>query len=158
MPTAPTTTGRRSRSCSVLSAAEDAQAPTHASGHRPYRRGSELGRQPASRGPALRRDGSRSRLGHRGRSGATEALRPRNRQDGVGGAVRLAGVRGEAPEIGTTGVRRLRPQRGGVDLARGDHPGNDLIAAGFGCLLISRWLVEPRTWAEITRRLAAPRT
>jgi hypothetical protein len=36
--------------------------------------------------------------------------------------------------------------------------GTILIAAGFGCLLISRWLVEPRTWAEITRRLAAPRT
>jgi membrane protein implicated in regulation of membrane protease activity len=36
--------------------------------------------------------------------------------------------------------------------------GTILIAAGFGCLLIARWLVEPRTWAEITRRLAAPRT
>jgi hypothetical protein len=36
--------------------------------------------------------------------------------------------------------------------------GTILIAAGFGCLLISRWFVEPRTWAEITRRLAAPRT
>ncbi len=36
--------------------------------------------------------------------------------------------------------------------------GTILIAAGFGFLLISRWLVEPRTWAEITQRLAAPRT
>jgi hypothetical protein len=36
--------------------------------------------------------------------------------------------------------------------------GTILIAAGLGFLLISRWLVEPRTWAEITQRLAAPRT
>lgn len=125
MPTAPTTTGRRSRSCSVLSAAQDVQATTHASGHRSYRGGSEPDHQPASRGPAVRGDGSHSRLGHRGRSGAREARRSRNRQDGVGGALRLAGVRGEAPENGTVGVRRLRPQRGGVDLARGVHPGND---------------------------------
>jgi hypothetical protein len=121
MPTAPTTTGRRSRSCSALSAG-DVQASTHPSWHRPYRGRSEPDHQSASRGPALRWDGSRSRLGHRGRSGAREALRSRNRQDNVGGAVRLAGVRGEAPEIGTIGVRGLRPQRGGVDLARGAHP------------------------------------
>jgi hypothetical protein len=36
--------------------------------------------------------------------------------------------------------------------------GTILIAAGFGCLLLARWLLEPRTWAEITRRLAAPKT
>lgn len=125
MPTAPTTTGRRSRSCSVLSAAQDVQATTHASGHRSYRGGSEPDHQSASRGPALRGDGSHSRLGHRGRSGAREARWSCNRQDGVGGALRLAGVRGEAPENGTVGVRRLRPQRGGLDLARGVHPGND---------------------------------
>jgi hypothetical protein len=35
--------------------------------------------------------------------------------------------------------------------------GTILIAGGFACLLLARWLVEPRTWAEITRRLAAPR-
>jgi hypothetical protein len=35
--------------------------------------------------------------------------------------------------------------------------GTILIAAGLACLLLARWLVEPRTWAEITRRLAAPR-
>ena len=125
MPTAPTTTGRRSRSCSALNAAEDVQACTHASGHRPYRGRSEPDHQSASRGPALRGERSRSRLGHRGRSGAREALRSRNRQDNVGGAVRLAGVRGEAPEIGTVGVRRLRPRCRGVDLARGAHPRND---------------------------------
>jgi hypothetical protein len=34
--------------------------------------------------------------------------------------------------------------------------GTILIAAGFGLLLIARWFVEPRTWAEVTRRLAAP--
>lgn len=125
MPIAPTTTGRRSRLCSVPSAAEDVQASTHASRHRPYRGRSGPDHQRASRGPALRRAGSRSRLGHRGRSRATEALRSRNRQDSVGGAVRLAGVRGEAPEIRTVGIRGLRPQRGGVDLARGAHPRDD---------------------------------
>jgi hypothetical protein len=31
--------------------------------------------------------------------------------------------------------------------------GTILMAAGFACLLVSRWLVEPRTWAEVTRRL-----
>ena len=33
--------------------------------------------------------------------------------------------------------------------------GTILIVAGVGFLLISRWLVEPHIWAEITRRLAA---
>lgn len=32
--------------------------------------------------------------------------------------------------------------------------GTILIAAGFGLLLIARWFVEPRTWAEVSRRLA----
>jgi purine-cytosine permease-like protein len=36
--------------------------------------------------------------------------------------------------------------------------GTVLIAAGFGFLLVSRWLVEPRTWAEVTRRLSEPPT
>lgn len=40
----------------------------------------------------------------------------------------------------------------GIDL------GTALIAAGFGFLLVSRWLVEPRTWAEVTRRLSEPPT
>jgi hypothetical protein len=31
-----------------------------------------------------------------------------------------------------------------------------LIAAGFVLLLTSRWLIEPRTWAELTRRLTEP--
>jgi hypothetical protein len=35
--------------------------------------------------------------------------------------------------------------------------GTILMAAGFACLLVSRWLIEPRTWAEVTRRLT-PRT
>jgi hypothetical protein len=38
----------------------------------------------------------------------------------------------------------------GVDL------GTILIAAGFGLLLVARWVVEPRTWSEVTRRLADP--
>jgi hypothetical protein len=36
--------------------------------------------------------------------------------------------------------------------------GTILIVAGVGFLLISRWLVEPHIWAEITRRLTAPPT
>jgi predicted histidine transporter YuiF (NhaC family) len=36
--------------------------------------------------------------------------------------------------------------------------GTILIATGFGLLLAARWFVEPRIWAEVTRRLAAPRT
>jgi hypothetical protein len=36
--------------------------------------------------------------------------------------------------------------------------GTILIVAGVGLLLISRWLVEPHIWAEITRRLTAPPT
>jgi hypothetical protein len=46
----------------------------------------------------------------------------------------------------------------GLIWLEGLNLGTILIAAGFACLLLSRWLVEPRTWAEITRRLAAPRT
>jgi uncharacterized membrane protein HdeD (DUF308 family) len=34
--------------------------------------------------------------------------------------------------------------------------GTILIAAGFGFLLVARWLIEPRTWDEIARRLAGP--
>jgi hypothetical protein len=34
--------------------------------------------------------------------------------------------------------------------------GTVLVAAGFGLLLIARWFIEPRTWEEVTRRLAAP--
>ena|SRR5436305_10162231 len=34
--------------------------------------------------------------------------------------------------------------------------GSILIAAGFGLLLVARWFVEPGTWAEVTRWLAAP--
>jgi hypothetical protein len=45
----------------------------------------------------------------------------------------------------------------GLIWLEGLNLGTILIAAGFGCLLLARWLVEPRTWAEITRRLAAPR-
>ena len=36
--------------------------------------------------------------------------------------------------------------------------GTILIAAGFALLLVSRWLLEPRTWAEIERRSADPET
>jgi hypothetical protein len=36
--------------------------------------------------------------------------------------------------------------------------GTILIVAGVGFLLISRWLVEPHIWAEITRRLTVPPT
>lgn len=34
--------------------------------------------------------------------------------------------------------------------------GTILIATGFGLLLAARWFVEPRIWAEVTRRLAGP--
>ena len=34
--------------------------------------------------------------------------------------------------------------------------GTILIAIGFGLLLAARWFVEPRIWAEVTRRLSAP--
>ena len=36
--------------------------------------------------------------------------------------------------------------------------GTILIAIGFGLLLAARWFVEPRIWAEVTRRLSAPTT
>jgi hypothetical protein len=36
--------------------------------------------------------------------------------------------------------------------------GTILVAAGIACLLIARWFVEPRTWADVAKRLAAPRT
>ena len=45
----------------------------------------------------------------------------------------------------------------GLIWLEGLNLGTILIAAGLACLLLARWLVEPRTWAEITRRLAAPR-
>lgn len=34
--------------------------------------------------------------------------------------------------------------------------GTILITAGIALLLVSRWLIEPRTWAEIARRSADP--
>jgi Mg2+/citrate symporter len=34
--------------------------------------------------------------------------------------------------------------------------GTILIAAGFGLLLVARWVIEPRTWDDIARRLAGP--
>jgi hypothetical protein len=36
--------------------------------------------------------------------------------------------------------------------------GTILIAIGFGLLLAARWFVEPRIWAEVTRRLSPPTT
>ena len=34
--------------------------------------------------------------------------------------------------------------------------GTILVAGGFGLLLIARWFIEPRTWDEVSRKLAAP--
>jgi hypothetical protein len=45
---------------------------------------------------------------------------------------------------------------GGLIWLDGLTLGTILIAAGFGLLLIARLLVEPRTWAEVTRRLGDP--
>jgi hypothetical protein len=97
---------------------------------------------------------------------AVAFVRSRRSGNAPTGAGRTASEEASAWQQFTARRRRAAPWEsafylliaGGLIWLEGLTLGTILIAAGIGSLLIARWFVEPRTWAEVTRRLATPRT
>jgi hypothetical protein len=90
----------------------------------------------------------------------------RRRSDTPAGAGRTVGDEAAAWRAFTARRRRAAPWEsasyvllaGALIWLEGLTLGTILVAAGIGCLLFARWFIEPRTWADVARRLAAPRT